>query len=67
MQFLLMASILMMFTYFFFGFTQVAEKLMIMHEECLDCNFKSIESLREANHRRVAVPHVREVSSIPQP
>ncbi|CAB4281851.1 unnamed protein product [Prunus armeniaca] len=42
---------------------EVAEKLMIMHEECLDCNFKSIESLREANHRRVAVPHVREVAN----
>lgn len=47
--------------FFFFGFTQVAEKLMIMYEECWDCNFKSIESLREANQRKVAVPHVRQV------
>ena len=36
--------------------TQVAEKLMIMHEECLEGNFKSIESLR-----KVSVPHVRQV------
>nr|BDX99460.1 pre-rRNA-processing protein TSR2-like [Malus domestica] len=41
----------------------VAEKLMIMYEECLDCNFKSIESLKEANQRKVAVPHVREVAN----
>ncbi|KAB2616811.1 pre-rRNA-processing protein TSR2-like protein [Pyrus ussuriensis x Pyrus communis] len=27
---------------------------------CLYCNFKLIESLREANQRRVALPHVRE-------
>ncbi|RXH85137.1 hypothetical protein DVH24_041905 [Malus domestica] len=42
---------------------EVAEKLMIMYEECLDCNFKSIESLKEANQRKVAVPHVREVAN----
>jgi hypothetical protein len=36
--------------------TQVAEKLMIMHEECLEGNFKSIESLR-----KVSVPRVRQV------
>ncbi|XP_059437342.1 pre-rRNA-processing protein TSR2-like [Corylus avellana] len=35
---------------------EVAEKLMIMHEECLEGNFKSIESLR-----KVSVPHVRQV------
>ncbi|KAK9941183.1 hypothetical protein M0R45_017802 [Rubus argutus] len=40
---------------------EVAEKIMIMHEECLDCNFKSIESLREANSRRGPTPHVRQV------
>ncbi|XP_061996055.1 pre-rRNA-processing protein TSR2-like [Rosa rugosa] len=40
---------------------EVAEKIMIMHEECLDCNFKSIESLREANSRRVPTPHVKQV------
>ncbi|PRQ49785.1 hypothetical protein RchiOBHm_Chr2g0125761 [Rosa chinensis] len=34
---------------------------MIMHEECSDCNFKSIESLREANSRRVPTPHVKQV------
>ncbi|XP_062109913.1 uncharacterized protein LOC133821785 [Humulus lupulus] len=39
---------------------EVAEKLMIMHEECLDGNFKSIEGLREANHRRVPVRHVKQ-------
>ncbi|XP_068311994.1 uncharacterized protein [Pyrus communis] len=42
---------------------EVGEKLMIMLEECLYCNFKSIESLREANQRRVALPHVREVAN----
>ncbi|RXH85133.1 hypothetical protein DVH24_041901 [Malus domestica] len=42
---------------------EVAEKLMIMYEECLDCNFNSIESLREANQRKVALPHVREVAN----
>lgn len=41
-------------------FEQVAEKIMIMHEECLDCNFKSIESLREANSQRVPT-HVKQV------
>ncbi|CAN6556126.1 unnamed protein product [Malus baccata var. baccata] len=49
--------------FFFLGSTQVAEKLMIMYEECLDCNFKSIESLKEANQRKVAVPHVGEVAN----
>ncbi|KAK9943039.1 hypothetical protein M0R45_008663 [Rubus argutus] len=40
---------------------EVAEKIMIMYEECLDCNFKSIENLREANSRRGPTPHVRQV------
>ncbi|CAN6582075.1 unnamed protein product [Malus baccata var. baccata] len=39
---------------------EVAEKLMFMYEDCLTGNFNSVESLREANHRRVAVPHVRQ-------
>ncbi|KAF4349063.1 hypothetical protein CsatB_030952 [Cannabis sativa] len=39
---------------------EVAEKLMIMHEECLDGNFKSIEALKEANHWRVPVRHVKQ-------
>ncbi|KAH7543195.1 hypothetical protein FEM48_Zijuj02G0158000 [Ziziphus jujuba var. spinosa] len=40
---------------------EVAEKLMIMHEECLDGNFSSIGSLRETSRKRVAHPHVRQV------
>ena len=40
---------------------QVAEKLMIMHEECLAGNFKSIEALQESNHLRGPVSHVRQV------
>ncbi|KAF3454364.1 hypothetical protein FNV43_RR04811 [Rhamnella rubrinervis] len=42
---------------------EVAEKLMIMHEECLDGNFSSIVKVREANHKRVALPHVRQCSN----
>lgn len=34
---------------------EVAEKIMIMHEEC------SIETLREANNQRVPTPHVTQV------
>ena len=34
---------------------------MIMHEECLDGNFKSVEDLREASRRKVSVPHVKQV------
>ncbi|PON32207.1 Pre-rRNA-processing protein TSR [Parasponia andersonii] len=41
---------------------EVAEKLMLMHEECLDGNFKSVEVLREASNRRVAVRHVKQVN-----
>lgn len=41
---------------------EIAEKLMIMHEECMDGNFTSIEALRESNHRRVPVSHVRQVN-----
>jgi hypothetical protein len=32
---------------------QVAEKLMIMHEECLEGNFKSIENLRKVSAHHV--------------
>ncbi|XP_008218176.1 PREDICTED: pre-rRNA-processing protein TSR2 homolog [Prunus mume] len=39
---------------------EVAEKLMFMNEECLNGDFKSVESLRESNHRRVALPHVKQ-------
>ncbi|KAM1994725.1 hypothetical protein ACFX16_010885 [Malus domestica] len=39
---------------------EVAEKLMFMYEDCLTDNFNSVESLRDANHRRGAVPHVRQ-------
>ena len=41
--------------------TQVAYKLMVMHEECLEGKFQAIESLREANQNRAAVHHVRQV------
>ncbi|KAJ7978067.1 Pre-rRNA-processing protein TSR2 like [Quillaja saponaria] len=40
---------------------EVAEKLMIMHEECLEGNFRSIEVLREANSKQPARPHVARV------
>lgn len=40
---------------------------MFMNEECLNGDFKSVESLREANHRRVALPHVKQVSYIQHP
>lgn len=42
---------------------QVAEKLMVMHEECLDSNFGYVESLRASGHQRVALPHVKQVLS----
>ncbi|KAK7293557.1 hypothetical protein RJT34_16425 [Clitoria ternatea] len=37
---------------------EVAEKLMVMHEECLEGNFKSVEILREANLIEAAHPHI---------
>ncbi|XP_057962513.1 pre-rRNA-processing protein TSR2-like isoform X2 [Malania oleifera] len=40
---------------------EVAEKLMVMHEECLEGNYKSIEKLREANSRGGVVSHVKQV------
>ncbi|KAL5557498.1 hypothetical protein UlMin_039734 [Ulmus minor] len=42
---------------------EVAEKLIFMYEDCLDGNFQSIETLREANHQRVPVPHVEQVAN----
>lgn len=38
---------------------EVAEKLMTMHEECLEGNYQSIEKLREAGSRP-AVHHIRQ-------
>lgn len=40
---------------------EISEKLMIMHEECLEGNFMSIERLRDAP--RVSVPHIRQAAS----
>ncbi|KAK7838180.1 pre-rrna-processing protein tsr2 like protein [Quercus suber] len=40
---------------------EVAYKLMVMHEECLEGKFQAIESLREANQNRAVVHHVRQV------
>ena len=42
---------------------QVAYKLMVMHEECLEGKFHSIERLREANQQKAAVHQVRQVKS----
>ena len=35
---------------------------MVMHEECLEGNFRSIEILREANLNQAAQPHVAKVN-----
>ena len=43
-----------------YNLKQVAEKLMTMHEECLEGNYQSIEKLREAGSRP-AVHHIRQV------
>ena len=43
-----------------FNLKQLAEKLMTMHEECLEGNYQSIEKLREASSRP-AVRHIRQV------
>ncbi|KAI6692559.1 hypothetical protein NL676_020269 [Syzygium grande] len=40
---------------------EVAEKLMILHEECLEGNFAAVEKLREASLKRVAPAHVKQV------
>lgn len=42
-------------------FLQVAEKLMIMHEECLEGNYSSIQKLREAGPRTGAHQHIKQV------
>ncbi|XP_059652673.1 uncharacterized protein LOC132299831 [Cornus florida] len=39
---------------------EVAEKLMVMHEECLDGNYQSIESLKEPNPPGGAIPPIRQ-------
>ncbi|XP_074342132.1 uncharacterized protein LOC141679563 [Apium graveolens] len=38
---------------------EISEKLMIMHEECLEGNFMSIERLRDAP--RVSVPQIKQL------
>ena len=40
---------------------QVAYKLMVMHEGCLEGKFQSIERLRETNQQKATVHHVRQV------
>ncbi|KAL8090189.1 uncharacterized protein LOC141695254 [Apium graveolens] len=40
---------------------EISEKLMIMHEECLEGNFMSIERLRDAP--RVSVPQIKQDAS----
>ncbi|KAE9448125.1 hypothetical protein C3L33_19984, partial [Rhododendron williamsianum] len=38
---------------------QIAERLMIMHEECLEGNYQSIQILREADPPAVVVPQIQ--------
>ncbi|XP_050253612.1 uncharacterized protein LOC126699704 [Quercus robur] len=40
---------------------EVAYKLMVMHEGCLEGKFQSIERLRETNQQKAVVHHVRQV------
>ena len=40
---------------------QVAYKLMVMHEGCLEGKFQSIERIRETNQQKAAVHHVGQV------
>ncbi|KAL6987144.1 hypothetical protein U1Q18_012900 [Sarracenia purpurea var. burkii] len=42
---------------------EIAEKLMIMHEECLEGNFQSVQILKETHPPRRVVPHVRQALS----
>ncbi|XP_009590325.1 uncharacterized protein [Nicotiana tomentosiformis] len=42
---------------------EVAEKLMFMHEECLEGNFNSIKLLRETNVGRIPATYVRQGAS----
>ncbi|XAR52506.1 hypothetical protein NMG60_11020627 [Bertholletia excelsa] len=41
---------------------EIAEKLMIMHEECLEGNYKSIQILKESIPPRGGVPHIRQAA-----
>ncbi|XP_050211062.1 uncharacterized protein LOC126661279 [Mercurialis annua] len=41
---------------------EVAEKLMIMHEECLEGNYHSIEKLRQAGPTTGAHQHIRQAN-----
>ncbi|XP_028783970.1 pre-rRNA-processing protein TSR2 homolog [Neltuma alba] len=43
---------------------EVAEKLMILHEECLEGNFRSIEILREAHLKQAAHPRAMQVHMV---
>ncbi|XP_074361933.1 uncharacterized protein LOC141702139 [Apium graveolens] len=40
---------------------EISEKLMIMREECLECNFLSVERLKDAPS--VSVPHIKQDTS----
>ncbi|XP_014491034.1 uncharacterized protein LOC106753694 [Vigna radiata var. radiata] len=40
---------------------EVAEKLMVMHEEFLDGNFSSFENLRKANLEQATHPHTAQI------
>ncbi|GAV69874.1 WGG domain-containing protein [Cephalotus follicularis] len=40
---------------------EVSKKLMIMHEECLEGNYQSIEIMRETASQTVARSHIRQV------
>nr|ACU14924.1 unknown [Glycine max] len=40
---------------------EVAEKLMVMHEEFLEGNFSSFEDLRKANLEQATLPHVTQI------
>ncbi|RDX78524.1 Pre-rRNA-processing protein TSR2-like protein [Mucuna pruriens] len=40
---------------------EVAEKLMVMHEEFLEGNFSSFENLKNANLEQAARPHVTQI------
>ncbi|KAK3011258.1 hypothetical protein RJ639_010609 [Escallonia herrerae] len=42
---------------------EIAEKLMVMHEECLEGNYMSIESLKEVNPHAAAVQHIRQAGN----
>ncbi|THG05988.1 hypothetical protein TEA_000246 [Camellia sinensis var. sinensis] len=42
---------------------EIAEKLMVMHEECLEGDYKSIQILKETNPPRGVVPHIRQDDS----